>query len=66
MHRFRGAFNFFAACGKKIKCRPFDKAGDSFKKIVIVGGTMKPRYNKKGYLMIRLKEFLLDGRSLEY
>ncbi len=45
--------------------RPFDKAGDSFKKIVLVFGNMKPRRNEKGYVMMGIKEFLLDPNSLE-
>ena len=45
--------------------RPFDKTNDSFKKIVIVEKSMKPRRDDKGYLMMGVKEFLLDGDSLE-
>lgn len=45
--------------------RPFDKTNDSFKKIVIVEKSMKPRRDDKGYLMIGVKEFLLDSMSLE-
>jgi len=43
----------------------FDKAADSFKKIIIVEKTMKPRYDEKGYVMMGVKEFLLDKNSLE-
>lgn len=46
--------------------RPFDKTNDSFKKIVIVEKSMKPRRDDKGYLMMGVKEFLLDENSLEY
>ena len=45
--------------------RPFDKTNDSFKKIVIVEKSMKPRRDDKGYLMMGVKEFLLDSDSLE-
>ncbi|MBQ2733748.1 MAG: ATP-binding protein [Clostridia bacterium] len=45
--------------------RPFDKAGDSFKKILIVEKTMKPRRDEKGYVMMGIKEFLLMSDSLE-
>ena len=45
--------------------RPFDKTNDSFKKIVVVGKSMKPRRTEKGYLLIGVKEFLLDAGSLE-
>lgn len=44
---------------------PFDKAADSFKKIVIVEKSMKPRRDEKGYMMMGVKEFLLDKNSLD-
>ena len=47
------------------KTRSFDNAKDSFKKIIVVGKSMKPRRNDKGYLIIGMKEFLLDPNSLE-
>ena len=43
----------------------FDKTTDSFKKIVIIEKSMKPRYDEKGYVMMGVKEFLLDKNSLE-
>ena len=43
----------------------FDKSGDSFKKIIIVEKSMKPRWDEKGYVMMGVKEFLLDRNSLE-
>lgn len=43
----------------------FDKAMDSFKKIIIVEKSMKPRRDDKGYVMMGVKEFLLDRDSLE-
>jgi len=49
----------------KQETKSFDKINDSFKKIIIVGKSMKPRRNEKGYLIIGVKEFLLDPNSLE-
>ena len=43
----------------------FDKVSDSFKKIIIVERSMKPRRDENGYVMIGVKEFLLDKDSLE-
>lgn len=45
--------------------KSFDKTNDSFKKIIIVEKSMKPRRNEKGYLILGVKEFLLDSNSLE-
>lgn len=42
----------------------FKKVKDSFKKIIIVERSMKPRYDENGYLMMGVKEFLLDPNSL--
>ena len=39
---------------------------DSFKKIVVVNGNIKPWRNEKGILFIGLMDFLLDKTSLEY
>ena len=43
----------------------FDKTMDSFKKIVVVEKSMKPRRDEKGYVMMGVKEFLLDKDSLD-
>ncbi len=43
----------------------FDKTMDSFKKIILVERSMKPRRDEKGYVMMGVKEFLLDPDSLE-
>ncbi len=43
----------------------FDKTNDSFKKIIIVEKSMKPRRDEKGYVMMGVKEFLLDSNSLD-
>lgn len=45
--------------------KSFDRANDSFKKIIIVEQTMKPRRNEKGYVTMGVKEFLLNDNSLE-
>ncbi len=45
--------------------RSFDKADDSFKKIIIVERSMKPRMTEKGYVMMGIKEFLLNPNSLD-
>ena len=45
--------------------RSFDKTNDSFKKIVIVERSMKPRRDDKGYVTMGVKEFLLTDKSLE-
>lgn len=42
----------------------FERIKDSFKKIIIVEKSMKPRYDDNGYLMMGVKEFLLDPDSL--
>lgn len=49
----------------KQETQSFDKTKDSFKKIIIVEKSMKPRMNEKGYLMLGIREFLLDPNSLE-
>lgn len=45
--------------------RSFDRANDSFKKIIVVERTMKPRRDDKGYVTMGVKEFLLNENSLE-
>ena len=42
----------------------FQRVKDSFKKIILVGKTMKPRYDQNGFLWMGVKEFLLDPESL--
>ena len=39
---------------------------DSFKKIVIVGGTAKPWRNDEGYVIMGLKYFLMNTDSLDF
>lgn len=49
----------------KQETKSFDKTNDSFKKIIILGKSMRPRRTEKGYLLIGIKEFLLDPNSLD-
>ena len=49
----------------KQETRPFEKTNDSFKKIVVVEKSIKPRRDDKGYVMIGIKEFLLNNDSLD-
>ena len=39
---------------------------DSFKKIVIVNGNLKPYHNEEGFVIMGLKYFLLNNNSLDY
>ncbi len=45
--------------------RSFDKTGDSFKKIIIVENNILVKRNEKGYMMIGIRDFLLNPNSLE-
>ena len=45
--------------------RSFNNIRDSFKKIIVVEKSMKPRRDECGYVMMGVKEFLLDADSLE-
>lgn len=49
----------------KQETKSLDNIDDSFKKIIVVRNSIKPRRNEKGYLIFGLKEFLLDPNSLE-
>lgn len=49
----------------KQETKSLDNIDDSFKKIIVVRNSIKPRHNEKGYLIVGLKEFLLDPNSLE-
>lgn len=44
----------------------FDQINDSFKKIIVVGKPIKPRYTEKGYLLINIEDFLLYENSLDF
>ena len=39
---------------------------DSFKKIIIIGGTAKPWRNEDGYVIMGMKYFLMNADSLEF
>jgi hypothetical protein len=49
----------------KQETRSFDKVNDSFKKIILVEKSMKPRRDDNGYVCMGVKEFLLDAESLD-
>jgi predicted AAA+ superfamily ATPase len=49
----------------KQETRSFDKVKDSFKKIILVEKSMKPRRDDNGYVCMGVKEFLLDAESLD-
>lgn len=49
----------------KQETKSLDNIDDSFKKIIVVRNSIKPRRNEKGYLIVGLREFLLDPNSLE-
>lgn len=45
--------------------KSFNKIDDSFKKIIVCEKNIRPRRNEKGYLIIGIREFLLNPNSLE-
>lgn len=45
--------------------RPFDRIGDSFKRIVVVKDDVIPWHDEKGVLFVGIERFLLDERALE-
>ena len=61
----QSAYEIPDAAKMEQETRPFDKTADSFKKIILVVGSMKPRRDEKGYVTMGIKEFLLDPDSLE-
>jgi len=50
---------------KKQETRGFDHVNDSFKKIIVVDGAMKPRIDEKGYVTMGIRNFLLNPDSLD-
>ena len=44
--------------------RPFDKVGDSFKKIILVGGRHEPRRDENGYLVAGVIDFMLSPEKV--
>lgn len=61
----QSAYSIYNQTKYEQETAPFDKTFDSFKKIIIVEKSMKPRYDEKGYIMMGIKEFLLDKNSLD-
>ena len=45
--------------------KPFDRIGDSFKRIVVVKDDIVPWHDEKGVLYVGMERFLLDERALE-
>ena len=45
--------------------RPLLRVADSFKKIIVVGGSRKPSYDENGIVTMGVKQFLLDPDSLD-
>ena len=62
----QSAYNISDDEKRRQELRPFDKINDSFKKIIITYENIIPRYNEKGYLIIGIKDFLLNKNSLEF
>ena len=50
---------------RRQETKSFDNIGDSFRKFILVEKTMKPRYDENGYIMMGVREFLLDAHSLD-
>lgn len=44
--------------------RPFGKVGDSFKKIILVGGRHEPRRDENGYLVAGVIDFMLSPENV--
>lgn len=49
----------------KQETKSFDRINDSFKKIILVEKSMKPRIDENGYVMMGVKEFLMNKNSLD-
>lgn len=62
----QSAYEIFSEGKLAKETHSFDKINDSFKKIIIVAKSMEPRRNNKGYLIMGIKEFLLNENSLEF
>ncbi len=51
---------------EKQEYKSFRSISDSFKKIVITNGTLKPWRNEEGFVIMGMKYFLLNTNSLEF
>ena len=51
---------------KEPELRSLLKINNSFKKVMIIGGSMKPNMDDSGILFIGLMQFLTDNNSLDY
>ncbi len=45
--------------------RPLLSVGDSFKKVIVVGGSRRPSYDENGVVTMGVRQFLLDPKSLD-
>ena len=50
---------------KAQEIKSFNHTGDSFKKIILVEKSLKPKRDEHGYVTMGIREFLLDPNSLE-
>ena len=60
------AYNISSEEKQKQEFKSFRNISDSFKKIVIVGGTSKPWRNEEGFVIMGMKYFLMNDSSLEF
>ena len=60
----QSAFNIEEESKKEQEEKSLDNIPDSFKKIIITYGQLKPYYNEKGYLIMGLIDFLLDDKYI--
>lgn len=61
----QSAFAMPTAEKERQEQRPLSEVNDAFKKIIIVGSPTMTRYNKDGFLIMGLYDFLLNQNSLE-
>ena len=47
------------------EARPLNAIGDSFKKVIVVGGSRKVSRDERGLVTMGLKQFLLNPDSLD-
>lgn len=60
------AYDMAAREKKEQEYKSFRSISDSFKKIVITNGTLKPWRNEEGFVIMGMKYFLLNTNSLEF
>lgn len=62
----QAAYDMTAEEKQTQELKPLRSIPDSFKKIILVGGTKKPWRNEEGFVIMGMKYFLLKEDSLEY